>query len=131
MFRQVHNAPEESVPLMAILVPVDSTDDTALGEGRRVRIVLNGATDITAVIQEVAPSASPPEDGANALPEPLSRRERDVLRLLATGLSNSEIAHSLTIAVNTVKMHVKNIYAKLGVRNRAQATIRARQLQLV
>jgi ATP/maltotriose-dependent transcriptional regulator MalT len=131
MFRQVHNAPEESVPLMAILVPVDSTDDTALGEGRRVRIVLNGATDITAVIQEVAPSTSPPEDGANAAPEPLSRRERDVLRLLATGLSNSEIAHSLTIAVNTVKMHVKNIYAKLGVRNRAQATIRARQLQLV
>jgi LuxR family maltose regulon positive regulatory protein len=58
----------------------------------------------------------------------LSRREHDVLRLLVRGMSNSEIAQTLTITVNTVKMHIKNIYAKLGVRNRAQVIIRAQQL---
>lgn len=58
----------------------------------------------------------------------LSRRERDVLRLLVQGMSNSEIAQALTITINTVKMHVRNIYAKLGVRNRAQAIIRGQQL---
>jgi LuxR family maltose regulon positive regulatory protein len=63
--------------------------------------------------------------------EQLSRRERDVLELLARGLSNDEIAQTLTIAVNTVKMHVKNIYAKLNVRNRTQAAVRARELRLV
>ena len=60
--------------------------------------------------------------------EPLSNRELDVLRLVAAGLTNREIALELSIAVSTVKTHMKNIHAKLGVRNRTQAVARAREL---
>jgi LuxR family maltose regulon positive regulatory protein len=61
----------------------------------------------------------------------LSERELEVLRLLAAGYSNPEIAGQLYISLNTVKSHLKNIYAKLGVTRRGQATARARDLQLL
>jgi DNA-binding NarL/FixJ family response regulator len=61
--------------------------------------------------------------------EPLSRREQDVLRLIVAGQSNHEIAQALTVAVSTVKMHVKHIYSKLGVSNRMQAIAHAWSLQ--
>ncbi len=51
----------------------------------------------------------------------LSEREREVLELLTSGLSNKEIAAQLTISSNTVKFHLRTIYSKLGVRNRVQA----------
>ena len=62
--------------------------------------------------------------------EPLSLQERRVLRLLATGRSNRDIAHELVISVNTVKYHVKHLYQKLGVGNRLQASEAARHLNL-
>lgn len=67
----------------------------------------------------------------SALAEPLSEREQEVLRLLAVGLHNPEIARMLTVSENTVKAHVKHIYRKLGVNDRVQATNRARELGLV
>jgi LuxR family maltose regulon positive regulatory protein len=63
--------------------------------------------------------------------EPISDREMSVLRLLAVGLSNREIAEELYISVNTVKAHAKNIYSKLGVNGRMQAADRARLLDLL
>jgi LuxR family maltose regulon positive regulatory protein len=60
--------------------------------------------------------------------EPLSDQERRVLRLLAAGLSNPEIAQELFISINTVKTHIKNIYSKLGVNSRKSARQAARQL---
>jgi DNA-binding NarL/FixJ family response regulator len=51
----------------------------------------------------------------------LSRRQRDVLRLVAQGLSNQEIAQELTITVNTVKFHVRTIFRQLGIHNRVEA----------
>jgi LuxR family maltose regulon positive regulatory protein len=66
-----------------------------------------------------------------ALAEPLSERERDVLRLLAAGLSNPEIARQLYVEASTIKTHVKSIYGKLGVHSREQAAARARELQLL
>jgi DNA-binding NarL/FixJ family response regulator len=62
---------------------------------------------------------------------PLSERELEVLRLLADGRSNREIAASLFLAEGTVKNHVTNVLAKLGARDRTQAALRARALGLL
>jgi LuxR family maltose regulon positive regulatory protein len=66
-----------------------------------------------------------------ALVEPLSERELDVLRLLATDLDGPEIARELVIALSTVRTHTKSIYAKLGVTNRRAAIRRAGELDLL
>ena len=63
--------------------------------------------------------------------EPLSERERAVLRLLPALLSNPEIASELFVSVNTVKTHIKTIYRKLDVTSRRDAVIRARELRLI
>ena len=63
--------------------------------------------------------------------EPLTEREREVLRLLVAGLSNAAIAQELVISVGTVKRHVNSIYTKLGVTSRTQAVARAHALQLL
>jgi LuxR family maltose regulon positive regulatory protein len=65
------------------------------------------------------------------LPEPLSEREWEALRLLAEGLSYQEIAAAMFLSLNTVKTHLKNVYAKLGVHERQDAVARARELQLL
>ena len=73
-------------------------------------------------------SSAPDSEG---LPEPLTGREREVLRLLLEGASNREIARRLVLSVNTVKRHVYNLFGKLGVRSRTQAIARARTLNLL
>jgi LuxR family maltose regulon positive regulatory protein len=63
--------------------------------------------------------------------EPLSKRELEVLRRVAAGYSNNEIAQELVVAVSTVKKHINNIYDKLEVGSRTQAVARARELGLL
>jgi ATP/maltotriose-dependent transcriptional regulator MalT len=63
--------------------------------------------------------------------EPLSERESEILALIATGASNKEIADQLFIAEGTVKNHVTHILGKLGVRDRTQAALKARELGLL
>ncbi len=65
------------------------------------------------------------------LVDPLSARERDVLRLLASDLDGPAIARELVVSLNTVRTHTKNIYAKLGVNSRREAVTRARELDLL
>jgi len=65
------------------------------------------------------------------LTEALSGREIEVLGLMATGASNSEIAQEFVITINTVKKHVSNIFSKLGVKTRFQAIERARKLGII
>ena len=65
------------------------------------------------------------------LPEPLTPREMDVLRLLAQGQSNKEIARALDLVEETVKSHVRHILAKLGVQSRTQAVLAAIRLGIV
>jgi LuxR family maltose regulon positive regulatory protein len=72
-----------------------------------------------------------PAAAVSPLVEPLSAREREVLRLLASGRTNKEIADDLSVAVTTAKKHISNLIGKLGVRNRTEAIARARELHLL
>jgi LuxR family maltose regulon positive regulatory protein len=89
--------------------------------------------DLLAHLADESPtSASAREPGlAGLLVEPLSERELDVLRLLPTGLTSSEIADELYISTNTVRSHVAHIYGKLDVHSRVEAVQRAQQLGLL
>lgn len=64
-------------------------------------------------------------------PDPLTDRETEILRLMAGGYSNKEIASSLGVAEGTVKNHVSNILSKLGVRDRTRAVLKAFELGIV
>ena len=63
--------------------------------------------------------------------EPLSEREREVLRHVADMLSTAEVAREMHISIDTVKSHVKNIRRKLAASGRGEAVRRARQLELI
>lgn len=81
-----------------------------------------------------APVQTPPPAPARApgaLAEPLTEREGEVLRALAAGLSNREIAERLVITEGTVKNHVSSLLAKLEVRDRTQAVLKAQALGLL
>jgi LuxR family maltose regulon positive regulatory protein len=78
----------------------------------------------------VSPSSFIPQP-SSLLVEPLSERELEVLRLLAAGLSNPEIAQQLYVAVSTVRSHAKSIYGKLNVHGRWEAVQRAKELRLL
>jgi ATP/maltotriose-dependent transcriptional regulator MalT len=88
--------------------------------------------------QTAAPTAAPgtvttPAGGSirpNGLVEPLSPRELEVLRLLASDLDGPEMARRLFVSLNTLRTHTKHIYAKLGVTNRRAAVRRAQELDL-
>jgi LuxR family maltose regulon positive regulatory protein len=72
-----------------------------------------------------------PASAEQALPEPLSLREQEVLSLIAAGLTNREFAAQLVVSPETVKKHTGSIYGKLGVRSRTEAAARARELDLL
>lgn len=83
-------------------------------------------TALLAAAGEMAPDlAAPPP------PEDLSRREIEVLQMVAAGLSNRELATRLAVSENTVKWHLQHVFAKLGVKNRTRAVIVARHHGLV
>jgi LuxR family maltose regulon positive regulatory protein len=82
----------------------------------------------TALPSSHLPASSP---RAQPLIEPLTERELDVLRFLATSLSTAEIADRLFVTVSTVRSHTKNIYAKLNVHRRWDAAARAQELKLI
>jgi LuxR family maltose regulon positive regulatory protein len=75
------------------------------------------------------PATSP--SPVDALVEPLSERELDVLHGIAKGLTNQEIAQQLYISERTVKWHASNIYGKLQVSNRTEAVVKARTLGIL
>ncbi|HWQ13319.1 MAG TPA: response regulator transcription factor, partial [Roseiflexaceae bacterium] len=62
---------------------------------------------------------------------PISEREREILRLVAMGATNQQIAQRLDISVNTVKVHLRNIFGKIGVASRTEATVYAIRQGLV
>jgi LuxR family maltose regulon positive regulatory protein len=81
-------------------------------------------------VEQEAGVPMPRQSFSRLLPEPLTPRELEVLRLICDGLANQEIAERLTVTLNTVKKHSSHIYGKLGVSSRAQAMVRAHELGL-
>jgi LuxR family maltose regulon positive regulatory protein len=69
-----------------------------------------------------------PQDPDAVWIDPLSDRELEVLQLIAEGLTNQEIASRLFLSINTIKVHTRNIFQKLGVNHRTQAVAKARAL---
>jgi DNA-binding NarL/FixJ family response regulator len=94
-----------------------------------VNMILLGGTYIPAEFAGEAASAGPPDGAANGgdsmSGKALSSRELQVLTMLTEGLANKEIARRLDIEEVTIKLHMTRIFKKLGVRNRAQAAVRA------
>ena len=83
-------------------------------------------------VAEHGPLEQPrPPGEAQPSPETLSERELEVLRLLNTRLSSTEMADELVVSVNTVRTHIRSIYGKLGVHSRYEAVARARELNLI
>jgi DNA-binding NarL/FixJ family response regulator len=79
--------------------------------------VIIPSNEVSAVIPAAAPTSLPLAD----LPEPLTKREREVLQMLASGLGNKEIATKLSLSEHTAKFHVASILGKLGVSTRTEA----------
>jgi DNA-binding NarL/FixJ family response regulator len=99
-----------------------------------IRTLAEGGTCIEPVITERIMRALEKSDSAfesTDLPEPLTDRERTILRLLAGGYSNKEIGELLNITDGTVKNHISNLLAKLGVRDRTRAVLRAIDLGVI
>ena len=112
-----------------------------LDEGSRMRELLRHATTrglageytrrVLAAFDAPKPPVAPPADDAAGMLQPLTTREREILRLIAAGLRNQEIADHLSISAATVKRHIANAYAKLGAGHRTEALARAAELKLL
>jgi DNA-binding NarL/FixJ family response regulator len=87
---------------------------------------------VTRKVVDAFARLAPPTRPINAgLAEPLSEREQEILKLVATGLTNREIAERLYLAEGTVKNYVTSLLGKIGVRDRTQAALRGRELGLL
>ena len=99
-----------------------------------IRTLAEGGTCIEPVITERIVRALGESNVAfdsAELPEPLTDREKTILRLLAGGYSNKEISELLNISDGTVKNHISNLLAKLGVRDRTRAVLKAIDLGVI
>ena len=99
---------------------------------RAIHAVLSGEAGFSPAVQRrllervtTAPAPAGPPAGEQQLPDGLTPREAEVLALIAEGLTNTEIAGRLVVSAATVKSHVNHIFAKAGVRDRAQAVVYA------
>ncbi len=97
----------------------------------RDRPELPGKASVSLEAGSESDGASNRLEASKHLADPLSERELEVLTLLASGRTNSEVARDLFVSVGTVKSHTGNIYRKLDARNRAEALARARELKVL
>jgi LuxR family maltose regulon positive regulatory protein len=88
-------------------------------------------TLLQAAGQQVRPAPHRSTSRSGQLPDSLTEREREVLRLMVDGASNHEIADHLVLSINTVKKHVFNICSKLNLQSRAHAIAKARTLNIL
>jgi len=104
--------------------------------GGGVLLILRARRPLPTVRTNPTPTYSTPQPVrldpvTDPLIEPLTGRELEVLRLIEQGLTNQQIAERMVVAASTVKTHINNIYAKLGVQTRTQAVRRGRELGLI
>jgi LuxR family maltose regulon positive regulatory protein len=119
---------DEGEPMAALLSELLNARRKGPREARH-RILLDYVRRLLAAFEFPRPSAGP--STGPPLLDPLTAREREVLALIASGLSNREIAARLFIATSTVKWYVHSIFGKLEVDSRTRAVARARELHLV
>jgi DNA-binding NarL/FixJ family response regulator len=140
---------EAREPRPAVIILTTFDDDASILQGLRlgargyllkdvsfarlteaIRTVASGGTLVSPVVTERLlkglPAAAPDPDAPRA--EPLTPREREVLRLMSGGFSNAEIAGALDLTEGTVKNHVSNVLSKLGVRDRVRAILKGVEL---
>jgi LuxR family maltose regulon positive regulatory protein len=121
---------DEGEPMRLLLLEYQVALKRRIGAGvdsDQLRLLIYTDTLLSA-FSHVVPADKP---GLETLVEPLSERELDVLRLIATGHSNQEIAEILVIGISTVKSHINSLYGKLGTHRRTQAVIIAREQGLL
>ncbi len=132
---------ETALEIMARLL-----EQTARLDSGAARVYLSAGEPARALLKESARRGLQPEHVARllaefppepfsgkilTLPEMLTERELDVLRLMASGLKNQDIGEKLFISLNTIRYHTSNIFGKLGVDNRTAAVARARELNIL
>lgn len=121
---------DEGPPMAALLRSLVSSHRRGVGPA-----ITGAARDhINRVALAFGPASGDTERGGAAAPqlvEPLTNRELEILRLIAAGRRNHEIAKELVVTLDTVKSHVSNIFSKLGASTRVQAVTRARELELI
>nr|WP_211193933.1 response regulator transcription factor [Pyxidicoccus fallax] len=138
-------APDLGAPVLA-LVADEAAGEVALTAGARgllfrdvgpaplsaaLLAVARGLTVFDPALMEVRAAPRATTAGGTASPDTLTPREREVLALLAEGLSNKAIADRLSISEHTAKFHVNAVLAKLGVQRRTEAVVRAARMGLV
>ena len=130
-------APADVTAAVTPAVEIASAHDmlqTVVGHGRDLMDVIERAAWRVPVEWlhrlrlAMAPAGLPLQPASHEFPEPLTDRERDVLRLLPSRLTVGEIATELYVSVNTVKFHLRLIYRKLGVNSREEAAAIARSM---
>lgn len=112
----------ESRILAACVVAAEEGEDALITQAQRGWLDAHVCDAVRTVMRDPDVAAPPARDTADAVPA-LTPRERDVLGHLIRGLSNKQIARALHVSPSTVGTHVENLYRKLGVSNRATATL--------
>lgn len=132
-----HRGAGTRLEALASQVVADRTPRWLAGSGRTVRRSVRRTAEVrpTPALRQVAAllerSVAAPRSGADALVEPLTERELEVVAFLPTRLTNTEMAGELYISANTLKTHLARIYRKLGVGNRTEAIERCQELGLL
>ena len=107
---------------LATMIRRAAEGESVIAESMTQRLIAQMRTPVSA--ENTAPPPSPEPRGASASPE-LTPRERDIVRILARGASNKDIARELDLAESTVKIHVRNVLRKLNLSSRVQIAIHA------
>ena len=134
---------EDGMPVIAILPDSEATGLlrqigvagilSRTGQARRLLAALHAVSAGLTVTDPklTGPRPSPSPSSAKPLPEPLTPRELEVLRLLAEGVTNRAIGTRLGISANTAKFHVQAVLGKIGVSSRTEAVVQATRLGLL